>query len=535
MNYKDFFLKNNKSGFKTKETFLIKNHIELYNDIIDFNSNLLSNIPFKQKIWHFINNVEKIPNCKNCNEPLKFGRSLNEGYGEFCSLSCTNKSEIHILKIKKTNNIKYGGNSPISSDIIKEKIKNTNLIKYGFKNPFEDTENIKNKVIEKLNVDHISKLDSTKNKIKETNKNRYGVTTPLILSTNRNKVNEIKNNLFVKKNSDYTFLTSTGSTLNVLCNSCSVDYLIDRNVFNYRVINYINPCTHCNPVNELSSIKENELYEFIKSLGVNLIKNDRSILDGQELDIYLPDHNIAFEFNGLYYHSNLFKPNSYHLNKTNDCESQNIKLIHIFEDEWDNKKEIVKSRIKNLLKVNTDRIYARNCKISLVKTSDKTEFLNDNHIQGSVGSSINIGLYYNDELVSLMTFGFGRKIMNGDKNNYELLRFCNKINTSVVGSASKLLKHFIEDYKPKSIISYADRRWSQGNIYEVLGFSKIRISPPNYFYIINKKREYRYKYRKDILVKEGYDKDKTEQQIMKDRGILKIYDSGNIVYFKSLI
>jgi hypothetical protein len=123
----------------------------------------------------------------------------------------------------------------------------------------------------------------------------------------------------------------------------------------------------------------------------------------------------------------------------------------------------------------------------------------------------------------------GQQSQNG---SYELLRFCNKLNVNVVGGASKLLKYFIKTYKPKDIISYADRRWSQGELYKVLGFDFIHNSKPSYFYIIKDKtkREYRFKYRKDILVKQGYDKDKTEHQIMLDRKIYRIYDCGNMKF-----
>jgi hypothetical protein len=129
-----------------------------------------------------------------------------------------------------------------------------------------------------------------------------------------------------------------------------------------------------------------------------------------------------------------------------------------------------------------------------------------------------------------MTFGKGRVMMGGDSNQYELLRFCNKLNTTVIGGADKLLKHFIKTYNPKEIISYADRRWSQGDLYKKLGFTHIHDSKPNYFYIINKKREYRFKYRKDVLVKEGFDASKSEHHIMLDRGLYRIYDCGNKKY-----
>lgn len=533
MDYKKFFLENNKSGYKSKESYLKNNFLDLYNNILNFNSGQLSKISFKEKIWHFINNEPTIPKCKNCQKDLKFKRSLNEGYGDYCSVLCTNTSLTHINNVKKTNNIKYGGNSPISSKDIKNKIKQTNTNKYGVVNPFQNTQHIKNKTKQKYGVDHISKLDSTKEKIKKTNIDKFGVSTPLLLDDTRDKGYEKTLELFNEKYKNLKIINNKGRYVTILCDVCNQNYTIDRSLLFYRHDNIINPCTNCNGVKELTSIKENELFEFIASLNVKPVRNDRLILNGKELDIYIPTHNIGIEFNGLYYHSDKFKSNDYHLDKTNVCESKNIKLIQVFEDEWDFKKDIVKSRIKNLLGLNETKIYARKCNVGLVSTSEKTKFLNENHIQGPVGSKINIGLYYNNELVSIMTFGPGRKVTKGTDYDYELIRFSNKINTSIVGGASRLLTYFIKNYKPKNIISYADRRWSQGGLYELLGFDKIRISNPNYFYILNKKREYRFKFRKNILVGYGFNKEMSEKEIMKSRGINRIYDCGNIIYVKS--
>jgi hypothetical protein len=135
-----------------------------------------------------------------------------------------------------------------------------------------------------------------------------------------------------------------------------------------------------------------------------------------------------------------------------------------------------------------------------------------------------------------MTLGLLRKSMGATNvdGSYELLRFCNKLNTNVIGGADKLLKHFIKTYKPIEIISYADKRWSKGDLYEKLGFKFIHDSKPNYWYLIGNNREYRFKYRKDILVKEGYDPSKTEHQIMLGRGIYRIYDCGNKKYTLSI-
>ena len=133
-----------------------------------------------------------------------------------------------------------------------------------------------------------------------------------------------------------------------------------------------------------------------------------------------------------------------------------------------------------------------------------------------------------------MTFGKGRIALGGNSNQFELLRFCNKLETIVIGGADKLLKYFIKTYNPKEIISYADRRWSQGGLYDKLNFIKTHNSQPNYWYIINNQREYRFGYRKSILVKKGFNPNKTEHQIMLDRKIYRIYDCGNIAYKKTL-
>jgi hypothetical protein len=291
-------------------------------------------------------------------------------------------------------------------------------------------------------------------------------------------------------------------------------------------------CRKCNTIN---TKPENSVKDFIESLGVNYIENDRLLLNGLELDIYIPEKKIAIEYNGLYWHSELFKNTNYHNIKTNQCIKQGVKLIHIFGDEWEYKQSIVKSRIKNFLGLTINKIYARKCEIKKVTTKDSKLFLEENHLQGHTQSSIKIGLYYKNELVSLMTFSKPRLGIGVLFDGYELTRFVNKLDTNIIGGASKLLKYFIKTYKPKEIVSYADRRWSDGNIYKILGFDEISINKPNYWYVINGHRKHRFGFRKSILKKQGYDtKNKTEHQIMLENKIYRIYDSGTITYKKTL-
>ena len=209
-------------------------------------------------------------------------------------------------------------------------------------------------------------------------------------------------------------------------------------------------------------------------------------------------------------------------------------MIHIFEDEWINKRKIVESRIANIIKKQDNKTYARKTVVKEVDTTEASKFLEENHIQGKLGSKVRLGLYHNEELVSLMTFGslrknLGSKSQDGD---WEILRFCNKLNTSVVGGASKLLKYFEETYKPSSLISYADRRWSNGNLYYQIGFNLVGKTSPNYFYTKGRTRESRFNFRKDVLIRQGFDKNKTEKDIMKERGYNRIYDCGSLKFKK---
>jgi hypothetical protein len=291
-------------------------------------------------------------------------------------------------------------------------------------------------------------------------------------------------------------------------------------------------CTICNPVgSHTQSGQEIILREFIEqNYNGTLISNYKK--SGKEIDIFLPDLKLGFEFNGIYWHNELYKDKNYHLHKTEFFEKCGIKLIHIYQDDWNNKKEIIKSRILNLLGKST-RLYARKCEVREIKDNIIIQsFLYENHLQGYVNSKIKIGLYYNDQLVSLMTFGNLRKAMGQRSclDTYEMLRFCNKLNYNVVGGASRLFAFFIKRYYPKEVISYADRSWSDGNLYEKLNFDFIEYTRPNYYYVIDGVRKHRFNFRKDKLIKDGFNPTKTEHEIMLDRKIYRIYDSGHLKY-----
>jgi len=340
-----------------------------------------------------------------------------------------------------------------------------------------------------------------------------------------NRINEIENLIDIDYiNNIYTLKCDCGEEHN---------FNIKYNTYKNRKTYGIKMCTICNYTKK--SGKEMELLKFIKeNYDGEIIENSRNIIEPYELDIYLPDLKLAFEFNGLWWHNELYKEKNYHRNKTENCLEKGIQLMCIWEDDWNFKQEIVKSMILNKLGKTPNKIFARKCEIKEVTdTKLVRNFLIKNHIQGFVGSSVKLGLFYENELVSLMTLGKKRKFMNSSSKNdgeFELLRFCTKLNMNVIGGASKLFKYFIKNYNYNEITTYADRSHSQGKLYMTLGFNFISKTPPNYYYVIDGMRRHRFGFRKDVLVKEGYDPNKTEIQIMAERNLYRIFDSGSMKF-----
>lgn len=285
--------------------------------------------------------------------------------------------------------------------------------------------------------------------------------------------------------------------------------------------------------NNFTSKNQKEISDYITSLGIQVLNNHKKSLQGIEIDIYVPDLKIGFEYNGLFWHSEkMGKSKNYHLNKQNLAKKHGIKLYHIFSDEWIKNKEIVKSKIKNILGLSGKKIYARKCDVREITTKEKNTFLLKNHIQGDDKSTYKIGAFHGEELVAVMTFSALRSVLGSKKedNTFELVRFSSN---NVVGVASRLLKYFVKKYKPNKIITYADKRWtvSEDNLYSKIGFNLISETKPNYWYTISDDRRYhRYNFRKDLLVKEGFDKNKTEKEIMIDKGYLSVWDCGNFKY-----
>lgn len=439
--------------------------------------------------------------------------------------------------------VEYAGQIP---ELI-ERNKKHFLEKYGVDNPSkapEVIETIKQSNLKKYGVEWSIQNEEVKNKSKETCLEKYGVDNPFkskeiikeILESIRQKIwdsIQLRTDwepMFTKEE----FLKHGWSENDT---SIHYDFKCKKCGHIQKLSCYFVSCEECNPIKHGRSRQEIEVTDFIKSIlpDTEILTNDRTLIPPKELDIYIPSKKLAIEFDGLFWHSipQIDDPN-YHIDKTNECEAKGVQLIHIFEDEWLEKQNIVKSMIKSRLGIFDKTIYARQCEVKEIKDTSYIDFLMFNHVQGYNYAKVSYGLYHNNELVSVMTFGSYRRSMGKQSvpNEYEMYRFCNKIGYHIPGGASKLFKHFIDDYKPKKVISYCDRRWSVGNLYNKLGFTFVKNTQPNYWYIRGITRENRFKYRKSQLqiLLEKFNPEFTEQQNMLDNGFDIMYDCGSKLF-----
>ena len=273
-----------------------------------------------------------------------------------------------------------------------------------------------------------------------------------------------------------------------------------------------------------SSHNEKKIAEFLRDNDVIVEENNRNIITPLELDIYMPEYNIAIEYCGLYWHNELNKNKDSHKIKYDRCKELGIKLLTIYEDEWIDDKQLIKEMILHRLgKNSTRKIYARHCEIFEVSTKDKKDFFNKTHIQGNGPSSINVGLYNNGELIACM--GFIRS-----KENLILNRFSSKYR--IPGGFSKILSYVKKNIHFKKITTFADLRWTSGEVYETTGFVLDSILDPDYYYVYKNKRYHKFNFRHEKLkrILKEYDPNKSEHENCLNNNIFRIYDCGKKRY-----
>ena len=446
------------------------------------------------------------------------------------------KSKEVLAKIQKTNLERYGVEYSAQSDIVNEKVKTTNLKKYGVEYSFQ-AEEVKEKIkatnLERYGVDNPSKSDIIKDRIVESNRKNLGVDYPMqskevmdksrVTSLQKYGTEYPNQSEIVKQHIRESNIEKYGVEHPAQSDMVKRQTIItnrERYGVDYTCLIY---------QGELVGNDSTYNRSFAKLLDSNNIPYEREFL----LQKYSYDFkvgNILIEINPTATHNTHFSPygkcrigKTYHKDKSKLAFDNGYHVIHIFD--WDDIDKII-----HLLK---DRVteYARRCIVKEVDYMDTNEYLSTYHLQGTCkGQNIRLGLYYNNQLVSLMTFGKSRFNKNCE---YELLRYCSHYN--VVGGAEKLFKYFVNNYKPNSIVSYCDTSKFSGKVYDALGFKYIKTnSPRKHWYSLKEKRHIT----DGLLLSQGYDrlfkenhgKGTSNEELILNRGYLPVYDCGQATY-----
>lgn len=460
-----------------KEKLLKRNGVtKSIEEVYALTSFLASEVPLAQRVWLVVNNLHAIPKCKVCGKATTYNYRKHR-YRFYCSNACANK-EVGITS-KKAVQEKYG-------------------------------------------VDNFGLIPGAKEKILST---RFRKTYAQFINSDRFKA-------LVKPLFTVDEYKGAQGKYKFQCMKCGAVF---EDVLEIGKMLRIPRCWSCFPRKaSFQSNYEYEIISWLRSLGIaHIIQSNRVVIKPLELDIYLPDYALAIEFDGLYWHSELNGMGSnYHLNKTKLCNEKGVKLLHVFQDEWVQKQDIVKSIIRAELGKIEHKIYARDCVAKTIKNSEIVKsFYFENHIQGAVVGSYNCGLYMGDELVYCISVG---KARYSAKVSYELYRSCSKVGTVVIGGFSKLVAFVTKQMQIESLISYVDRRYFDGKAYGSWKFTGE--VGPSYFYMksyTDRENRVNYqKYRLKELFPDVYDPVLTEWQIMQLAGYDRIWDCGNLSFVK---
>lgn len=503
-----------------------------------------------EQLYRFFNGE---PNVCPCGKPTKY-INFSQGYTTYCSCKCAAN---HNQKVREQTCLeRYGVKNALCTPESKQNARlktkqasktriRTCLERYGVEYVSQipqAKEKYKQTCLERYGTTNTFQAEEIKSKIRQTCLERYGVENPSksphIAAKAAQKSSQKQRLNFIKTHDFLIDYTDSGEWIckcpHPGCTECpEKQYIISALHYGLRSSNGTEPCTKLLPIGKTQT---SGLEIFIKKIldahNIKYVK-DRTILGGQELDFYLPDYEIAIECNGVYWHSSDRHNKEYHYNKFTLCESKGIQLLSFWQDWIINKPEIVESMILNKLGLTPTRIFARKCKIIELRSASK--FLNHNHIQGSCNASIKLGLVYQNEIVAVMCFNKRSKLSGGkNDDSWELVRFCNKLNTIVVGGAGRLLKYFISRIKPAKIVSFSSNDISTGTLYKRLGFEKKQTSIP-YWYI--EPTTY-LRYHRSAFTRRSIsnrwpeydinDKSWTEQSVMYAKHYNKIYDSGMV-------
>ena len=436
-------------------------------------------------------------------------------------------------KKSKTVLEKYGVDNILKSAAVKEKIKKTNLEKYGVENPLKN-KSIRDKskvtLLERYGVDNPTKSDDIKEKIKKTNLERYQTSNPgqnkdIAKKRGQSKKENYYSKQVLERLEDREWLEQQNQSTTV------GEIALTLGVSHSNLCKYFQKHNIDIKYHQTTSL-ERRLEQYFIGRGVRVEVKNRKIITPKEIDIFFPDFNFGIEINGGYWHSSEFnKDPKAQLKKIQMAAQQCVKLIHFWDWELNNNWSLVISKIEHQLGL-SKKLYARRLSIRSVDTDVKDQFLNENHLQGTCASKINIGLYDQNQLVMLGTFGKSRF---SKKAQWELLRLASCQNTAVVGGADKIFKNFVSNYVKtgEKIISYCQKRLGKGAVYSRMGFKESHSTEPGYVYV---KRGLpagsRNQWQKHMLAKklDIFDPLLSESENMAINGYYKAWDCGQIVF-----
>lgn len=418
-----------------------------------------------------------------------------------------------------TTRARYGVDHYSQSDEYKQKTAETNLKKYGVENHITAESVITKRLqtmTERYGVDNYFKSPDYQKKIIDNRKATYGYENIGQRFLSKETYEILQDPETLKSYISGVSYEAAAKKLNTSA------YTVTAYVVKYGLEQFISKGS--------GSVPQDEIIEWLRRDGIEVVRNDRTILAPKEIDIFLPEYNLGIEYNGIYYHTEFSgnRDSTYHVSKMRECARKQIDLMQICSTVYKKNPDLVKSIIMTRLGKSLT-IYARKCKIVELSHSEASAFLLENHIQSHTTTGlVRYGLIYNDELVQVMTFGkqrvgLGAKAKGG---HWELIRMASKKFTTVVGGTSRLVKHFVKKYDPLQIISYTDLRYFTGKSLAKCGFKKVGESEPGYWYTDYRRIYHRFNFTKQSLTRRGYDPSLTESQIMRSIGYDVLWDCG---------
>lgn len=506
---------------------------QAYANLRYITSFLPENVTTARRLWHVRNNTSQVPSCKVCNNSVKWFNAYND-YAETCSVACAAKlRECEVVKKRLSVQEKYGAEHYFQSDDFKLKSRKTLLEKYGTDTYVKSSDfkyKTKKTFLEKYGTDHYLKNDDKKREILERRVENSGYASPFSDPKIRESINATFKTRYGAHPTQARF---TKDTLDKLQDPEWLRKMHHDNGFTLSEISEMLESYDISSISDhmakfgievrsrVGSRAQRELASYLRGLGIDFRENDRQLIAPLELDFVIDDKKLAIEYCGLFWHSeDSGKPITYHLNKFLAAKEKGYRLITIFEDEWLEKRSIVEKKIRYLVGLNEDKVFARKCNIVRLTKDKRKTFLDANHIQGDGGASHAFGLTIDNDIVACMAFS---------RHNNEILlnRYATSIN--VVGGFSKLLK-YARDYFKEDIVTFADLRWSCGDLYERTGFEVDRYVSPDYSVVKGNRRYHKFNFRKS-LIKQRYGIDpKTEREFLRENGFKRIWDCGKIKY-----